>query len=523
LQHKILSTKGNNLMSSAPNVPIPNNSDQSTLASVVGNSAPVVPQYDPSQEQQTSDNLSGPQSSGGGSRLQAVLKAVANVVPTALAGVPAGGRPSFAGGLGQGARAEQAAQATAQDIKFKDFDNQVRAANLHNQDLELQLRTQDQQDAHQKAQDLQQDWDADHGIQYNPHPNDGDAVMQTWKAQNTTDGAATVAPGTHLSADGKSINVPSNSPETQQGLMEKYKTLQGVLPGLPALPNGATFVPPKNLDIMTHLLGGYDISGSPINHDQLPAYLAAMQSQRDALAKKGATPYQLGTIDSTIGILKAQQDALDTHAATVIQKNTVAKAQGEADVNNDPTNQQAAATGAGLKAGAVSNAEQPNKLALQNNSSANAAANKAGTGDWVPGVTADEKKKAELAENIAFNANEVAKIVMNRPDILGAVAGRFTNTQQMIGNNDPDISALGVHIHNMAMANSGVHGFRSQEGVESYEKQILNNFKNGPQAMAGALRASTGSIQTFIDNARPNTYKTHSSQGGAVRGMMENQ
>jgi hypothetical protein len=93
----------------------------------------------------------------------------------------------------------------------------------------------------------------------------------------------------------------------------------------------------------------------------------------------------------------------------------------------------------------------------------------------------------------------------------------------MIGNNDPDISALGVHIHNMAMANSGVHGFRSQEGVESYEKQILNNFKNGPQAMAGALRASTGSIQTFIDNARPNTYKTHSSQGGAVRGMMENQ
>jgi hypothetical protein len=32
----------------------------------------------------------------------------------------------------------------------------------------------------------------------------------------------------------------------------------------------------------------------------------------------------------------------------------------------------------------------------------------------VPGVGADEKKKAELAENIAFNANEVAKIVMKR-------------------------------------------------------------------------------------------------------------
>jgi len=106
---------------------------------------------------------------------------------------------------------------------------------------------------------------------------------------------------------------------------------------------------------------------------------------------------------------------------------------------------------------------------------------------------------------------------MKRPEILGAVAGRFTNTQQMIGNNDPDISALGVHVHNMAMANSGVHGFRSQEGVESYERQLLNNFKNGPAAMAGALRASTGSVQTFIDNARPDTYKTHTKNGGAVR------
>jgi hypothetical protein len=112
---------------------------------------------------------------------------------------------------------------------------------------------------------------------------------------------------------------------------------------------------------------------------------------------------------------------------------------------------------------------------------------------------------------------------MKRPDILGTVGGRFTNAEQMIGNNDPDISALGVHVHNMAMANSGVHGFRSQEGVESYERQLLNNFKNGPAAMAGALRASTGSVQTFIDNARPDTYKTHSKMGGAVRGMMEPQ
>jgi hypothetical protein len=72
----------------------------------------------------------------------------------------------------------------------------------------------------------------------------------------------------------------------------------------------------------------------------------------------------------------------------------------------------------------------------------------------------------------------------------------------------------------MAMANSGVHGFRSQEGVQSYENQLLNNFHNGPKAVAGALRASVGSVQTFIDNAHPRTYRTHSANGGAIRGMM---
>jgi hypothetical protein len=152
---------------------------------------------------------------------------------------------------------------------------------------------------------------------------------------------------------------------------------------------------------------------------------------------------------------------------------------------------------------------------------ANAAANKSNdAGLWLPKVSADEKKKAELAENIAFNANEVSSILLRRPDLVGTIAGRVTNIQQAMGNNDPDISAIATHIHNMAMANSGVHGFRSQEGVESWEKQVLNNFKNGPRAVAGALRASVGSVQTFIDNARPENYKTHSKQGGASRGMM---
>jgi hypothetical protein len=444
-----------------------------------------------------------------GRNWKSTLGAVARTVSTGLSGIPDKGRPSFVTGLGEGARAGQQAQATAQEIKFKDFDTQVRLANLHNQDQELQLRTQEQQDSHQKAQNTQADWDEEHGISYDPHPNDGKAVMDTLQGQTQANGAAEVPAGTHLSADGKTVNIPDPSQETQAGLLKKYKDLQGVL-GLPSLPQNAEFVPGRLLDVMTHKLGGYKNDGSPWNHDDLPQYISAMQSQRDALAKNGANPYQLQTVDNTIKILQSNQDALDKHAAGVAGQNEQAKEQGKIAAQNSPEGQ------------ALLARQNAGKAALQDNAASDRPTKPTNT-DWVSGVSSDEKKKAELAENIAFNANAVASTIMKRPDILGAVAGRFTNTQQMIGNNDPDISALGVHIHNMAMANSGVHGFRSQEGVESYEKQLLNNFKNGPAAMAGALNASTGSVQTFIDNARPEAYKTHTKQGGAVRGMIGGQ
>ena len=394
-------------------------------------------------------------------------------------------------------------------------------AQLTAQDKKLALDTQAQQDAHVKA-DLDNRALANSlGIVYDTLPSHGPTVLDHLAAKTAAEGAASVPPGTHLSGDGETINIPQNTQATQDGQRQMYQTLGPAL-GLPPLPPGAQFVPPVNMNMLTNKLHGFDLAGKPVQHQDLPSAISAAQLQRDTLAKNGGTPQQLQALDNMLGIYKANLDALDTHEAGVKAKTK----QSELDIENSPANQAAAARGAAVKAGAVSDIELPNKLKVAQATSdikANAAATQANASGWLPKVSADEKKKAELAENIAFNANEVAKIVMNRPDILGAVAGRFTNAQQMIGNNDPDISALGVHVHNMAMANSGVHGFRSQEGVESYERQLLNNFKNGPAAMAGALRASTGSVQTFIDNARPDTYKTHSKQGGAVRGMMGEQ
>jgi len=224
------------------------------------------------------------------------------------------------------------------------------------------------------------------------------------------------------------------------------------------------------------------------------------------------------TKTTTINILKANLAAFQSassHAST-------SGAQGESSVIAGTSSAKAAAgaqeasaktvaqnTGA---AGAAKTAQAATEEAAK--TAAKAAADQS-TQQWNPKTGADEKKKAELAENIAFNANEVNNLIAKRPDLVGTVAGRYTNVQQMMGNNDPDISAIGTHIHNIAMANSGVHGFRSQEGVAETEKLLLNGFKNGPQAVAGAMKANVSSVQTFIDNARPAGYATHSQQGGA--------
>ena len=384
----------------------------------------------------------------------------------------------------------------------------MRATELHNDDLRLQNQTDQQQNANQKEWMERHDWLSDHGYDDFTVPNHGPAVINHLAAETSANGAVSVTPGTGVNPDGNTIHVPTNTQDTRDAQKQMFDTF-GPIYGISRDPN-QDFVPGKQIDILQHMMQGKNPDGTPINHDNLPGMIASYQTQLAALGGK-ATDAQKNQLQNTIGILQANQKALDDHAASV-------KQQGEQATLNAQNSPESIA-GAAKKAGAVANAELPAKQALQQNAQDVKPVKPTNT-DWVSGVSADEKKKAELAENIAFNANAVASTIMKRPDILGAVAGRFTNVQQMIGNNDPDISALGVHIHNMAMANSGVHGFRSQEGVESYEKQLLNNFKNGPAAMAGALNASTGSVQTFIDNARPEAYKTHSKQGGAVRGMM---
>lgn len=110
--------------------------------------------------------------------------------------------------------------------------------------------------------------------------------------------------------------------------------------------------------------------------------------------------------------------------------------------------------------------------------------------------------KGDLAVSVHENTASIRSILQQRPDLVGALQGRFTNFEQMIGNNDKDISALGVAGHNAALAGNGIHGVKGQQAVHETEAKLLNNLKNGPEGIIGGLNEMDKSAQVFIDAAK---------------------
>jgi hypothetical protein len=117
-------------------------------------------------------------------------------------------------------------------------------------------------------------------------------------------------------------------------------------------------------------------------------------------------------------------------------------------------------------------------------------------------TSADRIKRSDLARNVETNAIGFKQLIKDNPDLFGKIAGRFTTAQQMIGSDDPAIARVGVAVHNMALASNGAHGVRSQEAVKDTENEILNHFRNGPEATIAAVDELVGSVQTFREDAR---------------------
>ncbi len=117
-------------------------------------------------------------------------------------------------------------------------------------------------------------------------------------------------------------------------------------------------------------------------------------------------------------------------------------------------------------------------------------------------ATAQRLNKADLSQNVQLNAAKASKMIKDNLDLFGKVQGRFTNAAQLIGTDDEDLVRLGIAVHNMAVASAGIHGQRGQAAVEAYEKDILNKFHNSPEATIAAMDELSGSVQTFIDDAK---------------------
>jgi hypothetical protein len=136
-------------------------------------------------------------------------------------------------------------------------------------------------------------------------------------------------------------------------------------------------------------------------------------------------------------------------------------------------------------------------------------------------TSADRLKRSDLARNVETNAIGFKQLIKDNPDLFGQIAGHFTTVEQMIGSNNPAIARVGVAVHNMALASNGAHGVRSQEAVEETQNEILNHFRNGPEATMAAVDELVGSVQTFREDAqhgkRPNN-EPIKGEGGAPTG-----
>lgn len=122
--------------------------------------------------------------------------------------------------------------------------------------------------------------------------------------------------------------------------------------------------------------------------------------------------------------------------------------------------------------------------------------------------TADEQKRADLAENLNENLNTLEDIVNRRPELFGKLAGRLTNLKGELGSDDPDIGALETVKHQLGMVQMSTHGMRSAQGIESAAQSIVNGFKNGPDALKKSIETARKSASTFQQDAGQNPGST---------------
>jgi hypothetical protein len=131
--------------------------------------------------------------------------------------------------------------------------------------------------------------------------------------------------------------------------------------------------------------------------------------------------------------------------------------------------------------------------------------------------SADEQRRADLAENLNENLNTLEDIVSRRPELFGPLAGRWSELKGKFGSNDADIAALQVLEHQIGMAQISAHGMRSAHGIEGAAQSIFNGLHSGPAALKSAIATVRNSVKTFQNDVegKRGGEKKESSSGSA--------
>jgi hypothetical protein len=377
---------------------------------------------------------------------QTNLGKVASVVSTGLSGIPAGGRPSFMGGLGQGARAEQAAQATQQALKFKDFQSQVQIAQLHNEDLRLQNATEDHQNTVQDHADAEADrMTKTTAMTYTPVSNTAENVRKYVGADAAQNGAATVPAGIIMGPH--TIYIPNKgSADQAKADTQNYNSLAPAY-GLPNTPPGQV-ASPGVINQLRQARIGMDSQGHPMSADAIGHQIDTLQ----AALKSGVVPSDdaKATLQSDI----ANLTDLQQHHAARDQAGIDQAIANKNKQTQDTTNIQTAGKQSVIAARAANAPQKTDTtMYLGHDASGNPLAGtsdqlKASGAQGVTKMPTEEVSKTNAARDlISPNGlfNSVAQNIqaLQAKGQLGVVGSRWNDfIAGKVGEGDPDFQAL---------------------------------------------------------------------------------
>lgn len=113
-----------------------------------------------------------------------------------------------------------------------------------------------------------------------------------------------------------------------------------------------------------------------------------------------------------------------------------------------------------------------------------------------------EQTRADMAENVNENLNQLEDIVNRRPDLFGTLSGRMTKAKEFIGTDDPDIAQMKQIEDNLGRALTSAHGMRNGKLVEDAVNGVLNGYKNSAGAIKTAIGSARNSVKTFTGDVQ---------------------